>query len=89
MKDAEYNELAPKRNANPRNPGQKLISTRERLNVSQVDHDWAGDVSAWPKKQRLRSVPSSFCPRCDATAYEPCGRGGRRCMRCGCTWGAD
>lgn len=35
----------------PINPGQKLISTREQLNVSQTAPGWAGDVSAWPKSK--------------------------------------
>ena len=34
------------------NLGQKLISTRETLNISQIGPDWAGDCSAWPKKVR-------------------------------------
>jgi hypothetical protein len=42
------------------NAGQKLISTRERLTISQVASDWAGDCSAWPglKKRAWRTSES-------------------------------
>jgi hypothetical protein len=36
------------------NSGQKLISTREQLAVSQTTAGWAGDVSAFPKKQTVK-----------------------------------
>jgi hypothetical protein len=38
---------------------------------------------------RLRAVRDDDCPRCRSTRSDPCGRGGRRCVDCGCTYGAD
>ncbi len=35
------------------------------------------------------AVEARRCPACHNLRSEPCGRGGRRCLACGCTYGAD
>lgn len=36
-----------------------------------------------------KPATSQRCPRCGSVHLEPCGRGGKRCIECGNTFGAD
>jgi hypothetical protein len=55
-----------------------------------------GTVRTWMRGHgsvrppQLHVVASAgACDRCRSTRSEPCGRGGRRCIDCGWTYGAD
>ena len=75
---------------------KKLIEFLKELPDQDADDIWKWlDSHPFPVIEMIQVIADNHplinqgCPYCNTPSYDPCGRGGKRCLDCNKTYDAD